>query len=217
MYSYLPRGNIPALKPHNLLPHPAGTLGAGGPTVPAPAPRRPPPLPSWRAGRAQGRRSVQTASRFPRSRGSPRHDPVPGAGRALRSCPSRPLLGKGQRPGTCPASLRLGLQGLSSPALGRGTCSPKPARGSPRGATPHPRPTVSCPRPPPHAAQGLGQTRGLSQGQGGEEAVQRAPGVRRLSARHGERGGSTLSPALLWTCHPVCPSVPGCPWVRGGT
>ena len=56
-------GNITALKPHNLLPHPAGARGAGGSDVP-PLPRtqpRPlpgglrPPEPSWKAGQVQGR------------------------------------------------------------------------------------------------------------------------------------------------------------------
>lgn len=57
-------GNITALKPHNLLPHPAGARAAGGSAVPAAAPH-PGPAPAWgsaaaraglEAGQAQGRR-----------------------------------------------------------------------------------------------------------------------------------------------------------------
>lgn len=78
LYSYLLRGNITALKPHNLLPHPAGAPAhpAGGP--PASPPHARPALPvshghrSWRAGQAQGRRraggKVETAPRQERQR-----------------------------------------------------------------------------------------------------------------------------------------------------
>lgn len=56
-------GNITALKPHNLLPHPAGARGAGGSAVPPLPHAQPQPLPggqrppelSWKAGQAQGR------------------------------------------------------------------------------------------------------------------------------------------------------------------
>lgn len=58
-------GNITTLKPHNLLPHPAGTrVWEGPPSRHLPSPRPPEP---WRAGRAPGRRTTPTAPWLPRS------------------------------------------------------------------------------------------------------------------------------------------------------
>ena len=67
-------GNITALKPHNLLPHPAGARAAGGSAVPAAAPH-PGPAPAWGSAAAraglEGRAGAGQEGPCGRRRGSP--------------------------------------------------------------------------------------------------------------------------------------------------
>lgn len=107
-------GNITALKPHNLLPHPAGARAAGGSAVPAAAPH-PGPAPAWgsaaaraglEAGQAQGRRG-------------------PADGAVVPPAPRRPPAGcQGRVPTRADGDVR--MEAARPVALGR--CPATPAR-----------------------------------------------------------------------------------------